>query len=340
MNQRIPELQELGEQFELAVTELLETRQEPTHQSYHQRLSSQRRRLWATVGLSATTLTCAVIAAVVLLSSGAAPAYAGWTPDPAVPTAAQLAAATAVCNRQNSINGPAVMTGTPVLTDQRGRFTAALFTDGTVVYKCLSDGTDTSTGMNDALAHLYARPGPDQLELPDTGGGSLAGFLGGTAGQTLPAQWRAELDSPRVKSDPKLRARIKNAYNSELSSGMERNAFGLAGSDVSAVSFSFADGTTVAATIQNGWYFAWWPSMITPTTVTVTTTSGTVTTSPMMPTGGQGPGCQFGAPGCVWAGLQPPFGSATPTSTQTTTTSTSDPQPTTPTSTVGTTTNP
>lgn len=282
--------------------------------------ASHRRRLWAAAGASGTLLTGAIVAGVVVLLSATAPAaYAGWTPDPSVPTAAELATATASCNRQNSINGPAVMTGTPVLTDQRGRFTAALFTNGTTVYDCLSDGTHTASGMNNALARLYARPSADQLELPDTSGGSLEGFMGGSAGQTIPAQWQAKLNSPRVRRDPRLRARLANSFNSQLSSEMERNAFGLAGSDVSAVSFSFADGTTVAATIQNGWYFAWWPSLNDPTSVTVTTSSGTVT-SPMMPTGGQGPGCQFGAPGCVWAGLQPQPNSAT--ATQTTTTAT------------------
>ena len=56
--------------------------------------------------------------------------------------------------------------------------------------------------------------------------------------------------------------------------GVESDDFGMAGSDVSAVTFDFAGGLTVDATVQNGWYFAWWPTLDDPASVQITTTSG------------------------------------------------------------------
>jgi hypothetical protein len=198
-----------------------------------------------------------------------------------------------------------VLTGTPALTDQRGKFTAALYVVGSKVYDCLSNGSHESTmfGMNQAQLNFYASPGPDQLGLPDNSGGSLKGFAASSPSQPLPAQWQHVLNTPRFKNHPDARARLERELRLELASSNERNAFGLAGSGVSAVSFVFADGTTVNATVQNGWYFAWWPSDDYPTSVRVATSSAIVT-SPMMPTGGQGAGCRFGTSGCVWAGLR------------------------------------
>jgi hypothetical protein len=227
--------------------------------------------LWPALGGAVAALGGVIAAAVVLLSSGAAPAYAGWTPVPTTPTSSALAAATRSCNWMFNARGPAVLKGKPVLTDARGRYTAQIYVTKTDVRFCVSDGRRGGTGGGSApgLLWFYAPPGPDQLGLSDNGGGGARGF--GT--------------------------RNPNVY------GVVRHAFGLAGRNVRAVSFSFAGGSVVRATVQHGWYFAWWPNMNYPTSVTVTTTSGTIR-SPMEPTGGQGPGCRFGARGCVWAGIR------------------------------------
>jgi hypothetical protein len=202
-----------------------------------------------------------------------------------------------------------VLEGTPSLTDQRGSFTAALYTAGTTVYACLSDGThdDTAVAYNQTqLDGTFARPGRDQLQLSSNSGGGLQGFTGASVNGPLPSQWQNLLNTPRYQNDPSLLARTKTAFRAMLVGGVESNAFGMAGSDVSAVTFGFADGVTVYATVQNGWYFAWWPSLDYPSSVLVTTTDGTVS-SPMMPTGAnQRPGCTFGADSCVWAGVGMP----------------------------------
>jgi hypothetical protein len=272
--------------------------------------ASHRGRLWAAVGASGTAVFGGVAAAVVLLSSTTPAAYAGWTPRATTPTSSQVATATAACNRARAGNGSAPLTGTPVLTDQRGAFIAVLYVLGNdTVAACLSDGTDNDTAGESNQMQLdgwYLQPGPGQLQLPSNGGGGLNGFTGAGANQPLPPQWLRHLDTPRYRNNPSLRAEAVAALRANLVSGVESNAFGMAGTDVSAVTFVFAGGATVDATVQNGWYFAWWPSLNYPSSVIVAATSGTIT-SPMMPSGpGQDARCTFGTNGCVWAGIGTP----------------------------------
>jgi hypothetical protein len=66
-----------------------------------------------------------VLAAVLALVGGASSAFAGWTPQPTAPTAAQLAAAETYCAK----NVPTP--GLPLkLIDARGPFTIAVYSDG------------------------------------------------------------------------------------------------------------------------------------------------------------------------------------------------------------------
>ncbi len=113
--------------------------------------------------------------------------------------------------------------------------------------------------------HFDAAPGPDQLGNPSGGGGSAPGFPTSAAstGSTL--------------------------------SNQAEHVQGLAGSAVTAVTFKFADGSTVDATVQNSWYFVWWPGNSWPTSQ-VTTSNGT-RTSPMSLAA-----CKSLPTGCVFAG--------------------------------------
>jgi hypothetical protein len=87
----------------------------------------QRRRRPLLVGVSgivAVSLAGALVA-VLSLAGGASNAFAGWTPQPTAPTAAQLAAAKAYCAQ----NVPTP--GLPLkLTDTRGPFTVLVYSDG------------------------------------------------------------------------------------------------------------------------------------------------------------------------------------------------------------------
>ena len=229
--------------------------------------TTRRRRLWAAMGTGGTALTGGVVAAILMLSSGASVAE-GWTAVPSAPSAAAVAAATAACNWAHDLNGPPILTGTPVLTDGRGSYTAAIYVDGHVAHICISNGqhTATSLAMTDMPLFFDAAPGPDQLGDPDGFGGDAVGFPG--------------------------------SANSPASRG-EEDVQGLAGSDVSAMTFDFADGSTVDATVQNGWYFAWWPGDSWPTSVQVTTSSATLTSTMSVAA------CLSEATGCVFAGPNP-----------------------------------
>jgi len=52
---------------------------------------------------------------------------------------------------------------------------------------------------------------------------------------------------------------------------------GRVGSAVTGVTIELSDGTSVQATVSNGWYLAWWPGNVSATKAQVTTTSGTST---------------------------------------------------------------
>lgn len=220
----------------------------------------RHRRVWAAMGTGGTALTGGVVAAAILILSSGASVAEGWTPVPSAPSAAAVATATAACNWVNDRNGPPILTGTPVLTDGRGTYTAAIYVDGHVAHICISNGQHEATGIetNGRILSVGAAPDPNQLGNPSGGGGSAPGFPG--------------------------------------SSGQEQDVEGLAGSDVSAVTFKFADGSTVEASVQNGWYFAWWPGNSWPSSVRVTTSTGT-RTSPM-----SGAACMSETTRCVFAG--------------------------------------
>jgi hypothetical protein len=120
--------------------------------------------------------------------------------------------------------------------------------------------------MNQLVLTSYAVPGADQLGLPAGGGSSAEGF-----GQPMGEQLKETLQSLGGASAEQEML---------LKRGLQNHLAGLAGKDVTAVSFVFAGGTAVDATVQNGWYFAWWPGLSDPTSVQIQTTSGT-NSSPM-----------------------------------------------------------
>jgi hypothetical protein len=217
-------------------------------------------------GAAAALVGC--IAVTVALSSGTASAQGYRAASSKTPTRAALAAATSACNWEDDRDKPPVLTGSPVLVTVRGRYIAQIYSTRKKVYVCVSDGTRAHTGVGSdgATLTLYSSPSADQLGLPATGGGSAPGFPG--------------------------TARTKESIVTHI--------FGRAGGDVSAVAFVFADGTTTDATVENGWYYSWWPNQDEPQSVRVTSSSKM--TSSSMP----GSGCHAGSSGCVWAGTKEP----------------------------------
>ena len=85
-----------------------------------------------------------------------------------------------------------------------------------------------------------------------------------------------------------------------LIAGVEIDRYRRAGSGIAAVTFVFSDGSTVDATVENGWYFAWWPNLNQPTSVRATTRFGLTLSSPM-----PSAGCRPGSGACsLFAGFQ------------------------------------
>jgi hypothetical protein len=70
---------------------------------------------------------------------------------------------------------------------------------------------------------------------------------------------------------------------------------GRVGSGVTAVTITRSDGTSVQATVKNGWYLAWWPGSEHATTAKVTSATGTSTQSFPSVGGRQAPPCPAGA---------------------------------------------
>jgi hypothetical protein len=228
-------------------------------------------------------------------------AYADWSATPVTPTPAALAAAVAACNRIDSrthYSGTPMLTGQPVLTDARGKYVAAIYASGSSVNVCISDGHDTGSSTGGGTLGFYATPGPDQLGLPTGGGGSAPGFPGANPNQPLPPQMRTAMQAqPQLKNNPSLLAKDEAERQHALDQGVETHLVGLAGSDIADATFVFANGKTVTATVQNGWYFAWWPNIDQPTSVQVTTRDGKTITSQMH--------CKPGTNSCMLAGINP-----------------------------------
>ena len=169
---------------------------------------------------------------------------------------APAATAVAACNWLISRNGPPAFAGKPVLVDGLGSYTAAIYVNGREARTCISTGQHTATSVATSPLSLDPAPGPDQLGSPSGGGGRAPGFAGAS---------------------------------------QEENVQGRAGSAVSAVEFEFQDRSAVKATVQDGWYFAWWPGDSQPASVT-TTIGTTRITSPM-----GGAACRAQPSRCVFA---------------------------------------
>jgi hypothetical protein len=177
---------------------------------------------------------------------------------------------------------PRRITGQAVLSETSGRYTATVYhPTGSQVFVCMTHGgRGAGAQMSNFGPRGIRKPGPDQLIQLGGGAGAAPGFPGGNPNQ-LPAQYRDQSSA------------TKQRFRRLLARGVESDTVGMAGSHVSGVKLVFNHGPTVDATIQNGWYFAWWPTLDQPTSVQITTTSGQTQTqkcsSPSQP--GSPPPC-------------------------------------------------
>lgn len=207
---------------------------------------------WPAVGGIGTAGVAAGLIAVFSLGSGAATAFAGWTPHPASTLPAGVDAETFACNSH---------LGTPVLTDVRGPYVAQIFADNAV---CLYTTSKTVTS-----ASYYTR------------------------GESLPSSTEA---APSEVSF--IEAGSEYSATNQLVLG-----YGHVGAGVTSVSLQLTDGTTVQATVADGWYLAWWPGTATEKSAQINTASGTktVTAPAASPPPCPGQGC-----GATWTQMQQP----------------------------------
>lgn len=196
------------------------------------------RRAVGTLGALGLSGAAAVAGAVVLLGSNAAPAFAGWTRSPTAPVPGQLADAQRHCTTGS---------GTPVLTDTRGPYTASIYADGST---CL-DGNG--------------------IEISSDAGGN-----------TKP-------------SAPAGTVQLNGAGESDSDGHALTMVDGPIGAGVTGVTITRSDGSSVQATVKNGWYLAWWPGSERAVTARVATANGT--TAQSFPTGPDrsAPACPAGS---------------------------------------------
>lgn len=180
------------------------------------------RRLPAFGALGATGLAAAA-GVIVALGSSAAPAFAGWNATPTAPAAGQLGQAAQACGQG---------LGSPVLTESRGPYTAAIYASSDTSDVCLA-GNGVSMSSSTTSQQKGSLPA-DGIQFGGHG-------MRDTSGDALTL------------------------------------SVGRVGSGVTAVSLALSDGSSVQATVSDGWYLAWWPGNVTATQAQVTTASGTNT---------------------------------------------------------------
>lgn len=190
---------------------------------YHPRSPRLKsRRTLGALGALGLSGAAAVAGAAILLGSNAAPAFAGWTRSPTAPVPGQLAAAQDHCTTSS---------GTPVLTDTRGPYTASVYADGST---CL-DGNG--------------------IEISSDGGGNA---------------------TPSVSAG---KIQLNGAGESDSNGHALTMVDGPVGAGVTGVTITRSDGSSIQATVKNGWYLAWWPGSERAVVARVATTSGTTAQS-------------------------------------------------------------
>ena len=145
---------------------------------YHPR--QRRNRGLPAIGAIGAAGIATAVAAIVALGSSAAPAFAGWQPTPSSPRPGQLAQAAQTCGQD---------LGSPVLTDSRGPYTAAIYANSTTSAVCLSGNGVSMSNTSNSTAPATVAPGQIQLGgggERDSAGNALT-LLDGRAGAGVTA---------------------------------------------------------------------------------------------------------------------------------------------------------
>ena len=116
------------------------------------------------LGAAGATGLAAAAGVIVALGSGAAPAFAGWQAKPTAAAPTQIAQAVQDCGQG---------LGSPVVTDSRGPYTAAIYAKSTTSNVCLAgNGISMASG---STSSKVSTPAPDVIQF---GGGGMRDSAG------------------------------------------------------------------------------------------------------------------------------------------------------------------
>jgi hypothetical protein len=230
-------------------------------------------RRWLVLSAGALALAAAAGVAVALLSTGTTAAFAGWTATPSAPTASALAAARTACG--------SVPSADVLAAEARGPYTAIAFTRADKPWQCVVKGSHVVVNLSTRYpVRAYASVLSGKVMLPvitqKTCGSAAARERTLDQPDADLTQDSASSFSSYAKREDALQAEIAAAASGPDTLSA---AIGVAGSGVRAVTFVLADGDRIQATVEHGWYVAWWPGASKPggataVRVAVTTSSG------------------------------------------------------------------
>jgi hypothetical protein len=201
--------------------------------------------------VAAGALTAAAVAGaavwVVAFSSQTSSAFAGWTATPTAGSPGQVSAAEAACRqRLTSAAPPGAQTG--------GDLPPAGGPDLSKLQPVLTDtrGPFTWAIFSGGNANASCISGPSF---------TMASVSGGVAVTAVPG-----------------RVALSSSSQAQTSSGAAYSfAEGRTGDGVTAATLVLDNGKHVQATLENGWFVAWWPGHESASSALVTTSAGTTT---------------------------------------------------------------
>ncbi len=211
--------------------------------------------------LAGAAATAGIVTAVTLGSS--APAFAGWSPTPSAKAAVLTASSGPEQSCLDQLDQPVAAPGAPaastgpwtvIASDVRGPYTLLAF----------ESGTDHATCLTGPSVTVVSRASKDNvsMEVRHSSGlvhGAESGSSVAGGGGTGDLSWYSMLHLDSSTDGP------FTLVDGQVASG------------VSAVTFTRSDGSTVQATVDNGWFMAWWPSDVSATSAQITSTTGTST---------------------------------------------------------------
>lgn len=225
---------------------------------YRPRARRRTTGLGVTAGLVGAAATAGIVSAVTLGSSEAA--FAGWSPTPSAKAAVLTDSSGPEQTCRSRLDIPMSLPGassvtTPwsvVASDVRGPYTLVVFESGADQATCLTGPSVTAIsrttqgGQNTSVQGSSSSAG-------GPGHGSASAIAGPGSGDLT---WYSELHLNSTDGELTL-------MDGQVASG------------VTAVTLERSDGSSVQATVGNGWFVAWWPGDVDSFTAEVTTASGT-----------------------------------------------------------------